>query len=137
MSCPFCNLNKEKTRIIKETKSVLVVLSNPRLMPGHLLIIPRRHIEKIAELTKSERKDILETAIEFQEKILAKVASGCDICQHFRPFIPQSNLKINHLHLHIRPRKSKDNLYKTSQRFEKFKKLNNKEIEQYTKILTS
>lgn len=131
MNCPFCDINKEKTRIIKERKKVFVILSNPRLMPGHFLVIPKRHVEKISELNEDERKELFNTVVEFQEKILSKFASGCDIRQNYRPFQKQNKLKVDHLHIHLQPREFKDELYERCQIFEKdlFKELSDEEKE--------
>ncbi len=136
MNCPFCNINKEKTRILKEGKTILVLLSNPRLARGHLLVVPKRHIEKMTELNESERKELFETIIEFQEKILSKFSSGCDIRQHYRPFQKQDKLKINHLHIHILPREFKDKLYQKCQIFEKeiFEDLTKEETVEFSKL---
>jgi len=111
--CPFCEIirGESSERILTKGEYVFTVLSNPRLVPGHLLVIPKRHIEKPSELTAVERKELLETVIAFQEKILQQVASGCDIRQNCRPFLPQSRLKINHLHFHLLPREFEDDLY--------------------------
>jgi diadenosine tetraphosphate (Ap4A) HIT family hydrolase len=57
MNCPFCEITTEKTeRVIRETESTFAVLSNPQLMSGHLLVIPKRHVEKLSELSKEERE---------------------------------------------------------------------------------
>ena len=116
---------------------VYVALSNPRLVPGHLLIIPKRHVERLSLLTTLERKGLFETAIELQEKILNKISSGCDLTQHCRPFQPQNNLKINHIHIHLRPREFKDELYQKSQIFETdmFKELPEDEAATFSKLL--
>lgn len=119
MSCPFCEINEKRNKIIWEGKHVFVTLSNPRLMLGHTLVIPKRHVEKLSELYKEEKEELFETAIKFQERVLSKISSGCDIRVHYRPFQKQNNLKVNHLHLHIRPRELEDNLYQKSQIFEK------------------
>jgi len=118
MECPFCDLNNERTRILSETENTIVIFSNPSLVKGHLLIIPKRHIEKISELNKNERTEIFEQIIKFEE-ILLKKFKGCDIRQNFRPFQEQNNLKINHLHFHLQPREFEDKLYKDCQVFEK------------------
>ena len=116
MNCPFCKISAEKTeRLITETPFSFSVLSNPRLMPGHLLVIPKRHVGKFSELSEEERADLFSEAIRLQDKILEKVASGCDMTEHFRPFIPQSRLKVDHLHIHLRPREFKDELYQKVQ----------------------
>lgn len=119
MSCPFCNLDPKRNTVLKEKQKVFVMLSNPRLMEGHLLVVPKRHIEKLSELHEDEKKELLDTVIEFEEKILSKISPGCDVKQHHRPFLPESDLKVNHLHFHLQPRTFKDEIYKKVQVFEK------------------
>ena len=70
MKCPFCDINEEKTKILWEGKYVFVALSNPRLMPGHLLVIPKKHVEKISELNAKEKRELFDTLETFQEKKL-------------------------------------------------------------------
>lgn len=116
MNCPFCNIvNNEPERIIEEKENVVVLLSNPRLMYGHTLVIPKRHVEKPSQLSKEESNELWETVVEYQEKILDKIAPGCDIRQHYRPFIGQSATKVNHLHVHLQPRENEDELYEKAQ----------------------
>jgi len=136
MDCPFCKIDKKRTRIVKEGKSVLVVLSNPRLVDGHLLVMPKRHVEKLSQLENKEKEELFETLIEFQEKILSKFATGCDIRSNYRPFIKQGELKVNHLHFHLLPRELEDELYKKCQIFEKeiFRMLTKREKEKFAKL---
>jgi len=131
MDCPFCNINAEKTRILKDGKFVRVIFSNPRLMPGHLLVVPKKHVEKISQLNEEEKKELFETVVEFQEKILSKVSSGCDMKQNHRPFQKQDKLKVNHLHVHLQPRELFDELYEKCQVFETdvFRDLSLEELE--------
>lgn len=115
MDCPFCNLNLERTRILHEGSHTKVILSNPRLMPGHLLVVPHRHAEKLSDLSEAERKELLETVILFQDKILTRFAGGCDVRHNYRPFQKQTNLKVHHLHVHLQPRELEDELYRECQ----------------------
>ena len=137
MNCPFCKIDKKITRVIEEKEYTLVILSNPRLMEGHLLIIPKRHVEKISELNKEEKKELFDTVVEYQEKILNKLSKGCDIRQNCRPFQTEDNLRVNHLHIHLQPREFKDELYEKCQIFEKdiFKKLNKEEARRIIDLL--
>src|SRR3989344_7071444 len=139
MKCPFCNINKEKTVIINEGKNTRVILSNPKLMQGHLLVIPKRHVEKISQLEKNEREELFDKVIEFQEKILVKIAKGCDIRQNFRQLQKEDNLKVNHLHIHLQPREFEDKLYNKSQIFEKqiFSELTKQEKDKIIKIFVN
>lgn len=136
MTCPFCEINKEKTRIINEGEHTFVIISNPCLMEGHLLIIPKRHVEKMSELKDYELKDLINKLIEFQERILTKFSKGCDIRQNYRPFQKQDNLKVNHLHFHLQPRELFDELYDKCQVFEKeiFKSLEEEEINRISSL---
>jgi len=137
MSCPFCNIDKKRNTVIKHCKDVFVMFSNPRLMEGHLLVVPKRHVEKISELNEEEKKELFDTVIEYQEKILENIAPGCDIRQHYRPFLKQSELKVNHLHIHLQPREFDDELYKKCQIYHKdvFKELTEQEINKISKLL--
>ncbi|MEK7123070.1 MAG: HIT domain-containing protein, partial [Patescibacteria group bacterium] len=85
--CPFCHIKeREQERVLEEREHVFVILSDPRLVPGHLLVIPRRHVEKLSELDAEEREELFDTVVKYQEKILDKHAAGCDIRQNYRPF---------------------------------------------------
>jgi histidine triad (HIT) family protein len=137
MNCPFCKIITENSeRIIRQTERVFVVLSNPKLMRGHLLVIPKRHVEKLSELDKEERVELFEEIINIENKIIEKIASGCDITQHYRPFIQQNNLKVDHVHFHLKPREFEDELYKKVQIHEKelFSELTKEELKSLEKI---
>lgn len=137
MDCPFCDIDKEKTRILKEGKNVLVIFSNPRLMESHLLVIPKRHIVRLSELNQEEREELFNNVIEFQEKITQRLTKGCDIRQNYRPFQKQNHIKVDHLHIHLQPRDFEDELYKKCQIFERdvFKELTEEEMERILRIL--
>ena len=138
MDCPFCNIDKKRNKVIKYGKNVFVMFSNPRLMEGHLLVIPKRHVEKLSELNEEERKELLDTVIEYEEKILKNISPGCDVRQHYRPFLKQSELKVDHLHIHLQPRKLEDDLHHKLQLFGKdvFKELTKEEIDKiYPKLI--
>ena len=136
--CPFCKVFAEKgTRLLAESDHSFVVLSDPRLIPGHLLVIPKRHVEKLSELPQDEKADLIKLVEEYQEKILSVIATGCDIRQNYRPFITQSRLKVNHLHFHLQPRENKDALYEKVQYLETsmFEELPEAELEHYKSLL--
>jgi len=138
MDCPYCRIDLKKTRILKEGEYIRVIFSNPRMMPGHLLVIPKRHVERISELNKDEQKELFDAIIHFQDNILLKLASGCDIRQNYRPFQKQDGLKVNHLHFHLQPRELFDELYKKCQVFEKdvFKDSSKEELDKMEKMFS-
>jgi len=136
MECPFCKIDNERNRIVKEGKNVFVMLSNPHLMLGHLLVIPKRHVQKLSELTNEERRELLDMIVEFQEKILERVAKGCNVKQNYMPFINDNKLKISHLHIHLYPRNFKDELYNKCEKFQDdiFKDLSAEEADRFLKV---
>lgn len=110
--CPFCAKAKEEGRILKEGRHAYVLLSSPRLVPGHLLVIPKRHVEgRLADLSGEEREEIFELLIEFQGRILEKLSSGCDIRQSYKPYAKKSRTHVDHMHFHLYPREYEDELY--------------------------
>jgi len=132
--CPFCK--QDKSLLIKDGKLVYVQLSDPRLVDGHLLVIPKRHVERLAELTEEERKEIFDMTAEFQDKVLGRFSAGCDVKQNCRPFLSQSRLKVDHLHIHLLPREFEDELYTKSMIFEKeiFRNLTDEERIRFVKL---
>ncbi len=130
-NCPFCERIERKSRIIDETQYTLTILSNPSLVRGHCLVILKRHIEKLSNLSEKERRDLFSQVIKTEELLLKKY-TGCDVRQNYRPFIPLSNLKVNHLHFHLIPRESMDELYSKCQIYEKeiFRELSQRELDE-------
>lgn len=135
INCPFCDI---KERIIEEKKFFKVIFSNPRLMAGHILITPKRHLEKLSELTIDERIELINTIAEYQEKIL-KFTDGCTINNNYMPFLPESKTKVDHLHIHLWPRENKDELYEKMliHQHEVFHDLPKEDIQKYIDLLNS
>lgn len=134
--CGFCNLLPKRNKVIYEGKNVFVIPSNPRLTHGHLLVLPKRHIERPSDLNKEERKELFDTILKFQEKILDKVSKGCDIRENYRPFIAQSETKVDHIHFHLIPRELNDEIYEKYEKLqcEVFKMIDEKEVEKTAKM---
>jgi len=135
--CPFCTIDEQKTSIVENKDTVYVALSNPRLVRGHLLVIPRRHVERLAELTKEEHTALWDTVVEYQERLLSSLATGCDVRQNYRPFQRQGRIKVDHLHVHLIPREFKDQIYQVTQIYETrvFKDLDEEEKREVLRLL--
>ena len=54
MNCPFCQMDRQP---ISENASAISVSDGFPVSPGHALVIPRRHVETIFELTEIEWAD--------------------------------------------------------------------------------
>ena len=115
-NCPFCNLTNQ--RVLKENHLAKVFLSNPRKVPGHFLITPKRHVEKPWELTKEEVQAIFELVYLVQKKVTEKLSTGCDVRQNYRPFLVQGKTKVDHVHYHVIPRDFNDRIYELVEKYE-------------------
>lgn len=136
MSCPFCQADPKIFFVIEDKEFCRVVFSNPHLKFGHLLVIPRRHIERPSEMNEFERREVFDTILEYQEKILGKLAAGCDIRQNYRPFLPESEIKVDHVHFHLLPRERDDEICaKTKEQASLFSPLTEEEMAKMLEII--
>lgn len=133
-SCPFCSPAQP---VVAQTDTVQVLLSNPRKVPGHFLVMPKRHVEKPWELTDQEITEIFKLIGKIEQKIIGVLGEGCDVRQNYRPFIKQGKLKVDHVHYHVIPRSPDDYIYTVSERFESelWAELDQSEHDEVAKLL--
>ena len=114
--CPFCfETNDGRARTMLENNQAIGLLSSPRLAKGHCLVIPKRHVENPSDLTEPELIDIFQLIDVTRQRLLSSgLAKGVDVRQHFRPFLPQSRVKVDHVHFHVLPRKPNDLIHQES-----------------------
>jgi len=105
-------------------------------MPGHILVIPIRHVEKLSDLNEQELLEIMKTVIEYQKKILT-FAKGCTIHNNYMPFLPESRTTVDHLHIHLWSRENKDELYEKMliHQHDLFHDLSQEDIEKYIELM--
>jgi len=132
--CVFC---KPGDRVLKENLTAQVILSNPRKVPGHFLVLPKRHFEQPWELTTGELQDIFQLIFFVEQRILGKLGTGVDIRQNYRPFKKADDLKVNHVLFHVIPRSADDYIYSVAEKFEKdlFAELDELERKEVSKLL--
>jgi diadenosine tetraphosphate (Ap4A) HIT family hydrolase len=104
-ACAFCNITSEPERIIRRGNLFTSFLSNPRLVKGHVLVIPNDHVEDVADLSLGRNYEMFE---EIQRIILilrslGESAMGTDVWTKTRLHVPEGEIKINHLHTHLIP----------------------------------
>lgn len=107
-SCAFCRIirNESQASVVFEDSISLAFLDQRPLFPGHCLLIPRLHVETLADLPSSlvgplfQNAQLLERAIETG---LAAEGTFLAINNHISQSVP-------HLHLHLVPRHRKDGL---------------------------
>jgi diadenosine tetraphosphate (Ap4A) HIT family hydrolase len=134
--CPFCS-DLVNERVVAESECVRVILSNPRLTKGHLLVIPKRHVEMPWELTNQEVSEIFDHIKILQKRLSEVFGTGCDVRQNYRPFLKQGRLKVDHIHYHLIPRRFKDELYEKTLKYEVdiFTDITKKEAEEVRRLI--
>jgi diadenosine tetraphosphate (Ap4A) HIT family hydrolase len=132
--CPFCNTHD---RVLKENELAQVILSNPRKVPGHFLVIPKRHVEKPWELKPEELTAIFELIFFIEQKIIGKLGDGANIRQNYLPFVTENKVKVDHVHFHVIPRALNDYLYTIAEQYEDglFAKLDDLEAKAVSELL--
>jgi diadenosine tetraphosphate (Ap4A) HIT family hydrolase len=105
-SCDFCNNSKIESRIVFQNGLIKVILSNAPIVPGHLLIIPNRHVQEASELTEKERSEIFEAFDILKSALKSRFgATGSNFAWNEGASAGQT---IGHLHIHMLPRKEGD-----------------------------
>ena len=135
INCPFCTLGD---RVLKENGTAIAFLSNPRKVPGHFLVSPKRHVEKPWDITPEEREDIFEFIGFIEQRLIAAgLGDGCDVRQNYRPFMKQGRVKVDHVHYHVIPRSLEDYIYQISEKYdsELFADLDPAEAKEVAKLL--
>ena len=137
-TCAFCS-QEVKDRAIQEGSFSIVLLSNPRLSRGHLLVIPKRHVQLFSELTEDEIREMSAFLAAYQKKVVDKLATGTEIRQNYRPEKKDSRTHVNHFHFNLMPRSAGDELEQEvdSHRRLLYKELTEEEKSEITKLLVS
>ena len=105
--CPFCAINSNMSSVCFESEHFYLTQDKFPITPGHLLIIPKRHINSPSELSETEWYDlrvVLEEACSLLKKRDNQITGfniGINIGSDAGQTIP-------HLHIHVIPRKPKD-----------------------------
>jgi len=116
MACPFCEIvagtSKQKQFTVVENRDALAVLDYMPLAEGHTLVIPKKHYESIMEMPEKELHALFTLAADVEKAVMRGTGSaGADLKQHYKPFLPESEIKVNHVHVHIIPRNPYDKLF--------------------------
>jgi diadenosine tetraphosphate (Ap4A) HIT family hydrolase len=98
--CPFCDL-KDKY-ILAESGKVVLTMNLFPYIDGHLMVIPRKHVEKFADLSKKDWSDI-HVLLDLGIEAIRGVTKIQDINILYREGSHASGSSLKHLHIHIIP----------------------------------
>lgn len=106
MDCIFCKIiaGEIKSKFLKETEHSVSFLDAFPLAPGHVLVVPKNHRQKIQDMSSKENTDLFSLVHEMTSKVdlltgstLIAVHNGKDAGQ-----------EIPHVHVHLVPRSNDD-----------------------------
>ena len=139
MYCAFCDKKIIELQAYLETKNEYVLYSNIPILPGHSLVVPKRHISSIQELDGDEIKSLFKTVKLVAQKLKEMYdAKGMNFAFNEGVCAGQ---RVPHLHIHILPRRPNDthpdprNLYYRTEK--QRKKLTKKEMSKIVASLKS
>ena len=109
--CVFCKIlaRQSPASFVAEDETTVAFMDLRQPVPGHVLVVPRRHAPTIYDLTPDEGTAVMNLAI--------RVARGLrDVYMPGGLNLWQSNGKIagqevDHFHLHLQPRKTGDGVF--------------------------
>ena len=108
--CPFCKMVKHELghAMVQEDKDILVIMDQYPATMGHMLVLPKQHIETIYDMTADLGVSIMTTAITLAKAIkLTLSPDGLNLIQSNEVAAGQT---IPHFHLHIVPRYKNDSV---------------------------
>ena len=106
MKCVYCDLPEIKERTTFENDLAWAFPTNIPVVPGHMLICPKRHLDKLDDLTREELDAILDLRIKL--KLALKKVFGAEGFDYAWNEGISSGQSVPHLHIHMLPRKSGD-----------------------------
>lgn len=103
-SCPFCNLDPGRIRL--ENEHAVAFRDSSPVTQGHTLVIPRRHVGSLYELSMDEQAAVWDLASRMRLELLGTMRpDGFNIGLNDGPAAGQT---IDHAHVHIIPRRLGD-----------------------------
>jgi ATP adenylyltransferase len=103
MKCPFCQPNRP---VLAETKLSCAFLDGFPVSKGHTLVLPKRHVENIWELTTHEYGDVFNLVREVKDYVQQEFdPQGINIGVNCGEAAGQT---VFHAHVHIIPRYTGD-----------------------------
>jgi histidine triad (HIT) family protein len=105
--CAFCNPNILKQQTFYEDELVLALYTHKPIVPGHCLVIPKRHVERFEQLTDEEITQMGRVI----KKVNTAVVKVFDTSAYLllQKNGPEAGQTVPHVHFHYIPRKAGDN----------------------------
>lgn len=100
--CVFCDPDVRRKEAFYEDETNIALINIKPAVEGHVLLMPKRHVEGFIELTEKEVADMFSSVRKIYS-ILKKAYNAVAFNLVIQDG-PEAGQSINHLHLHICPR---------------------------------
>lgn len=121
---PFCNQAAFSRTVFWESRHFRVLYDLRPVVRGHILFVTKRHILDITELSTEEVEDLHKTFNHIIPKVLSiynSTGGSYDLTSQIGPY---SGRSVEHLHIHMIPRKKGDEYQKSEKNIFEDLKLN-------------
>ncbi|WP_435063564.1 HIT family protein [Halobaculum sp. EA56] len=102
--CIFCSIvaGDIPGRIVAETDDALAFLDANPMAPGHTLVIPKAHRERLADLSTEESRAVFDLV----HDLAPRIAEAVDADAHTIGVNdgPEAGQEVPHAHVHVMPR---------------------------------
>jgi len=107
-SCPFCAVvdGSQPAAVVLDDAVVVAFLDHRPVFKGHVLVVPKAHVETLADLPV----DALGPYFERVQRIAVAVQEGLAADGSFVAMNNVVSQSVAHLHCHVVPRRFKDGL---------------------------
>lgn len=108
--CAFCAIlaGTLPASLVHEDHRVIAFMDLRQAVPGHVLVLPRRHVETVFDLDEDTAAHLMRIAVRIARAADAVFApDGLNLWQSNRSAGGQ---EVPHVHLHVQPRMSGDGL---------------------------
>ena len=104
----FCqsSAGEVPARVVLDDDRVLAFLARTPLFPGHLLLVPKVHVETLADLPD----ELIEPLFGQARRLSAVMETGLGAAGSFVALNNKVSQSVPHLHVHVVPRNRKDGL---------------------------
>lgn len=106
--CVFCEIvaGERAAHVVVDDDAALAFLDSRPLFKGHTLLVPREHVETLAELPA----DLLAPFFSHAQRLSAAMETALDAAGSFVAMNNKVSQSVPHLHVHVVPRSRKDGL---------------------------
>lgn len=112
VGCPFCAIvaGHLEASVVAQTASAVAFLDLRQAVPGHVLVVPREHVENIAALEPALAGELMALATQVAKALYASFdPPGLNLWQSNGEAGGQ---EVPHVHLHVQPRLEGDGLFR-------------------------